>query len=232
MAVPVFLQQASLGGTDELESFTVISSEKEGYNQAANAYFRNVQAGDILLKMSSAGQQNLSTRSLPTGWQSLSSFAIGTYRYTAAIKIADGSESNTNTPNLLSGLITQTADYMVVLRPNVPILSWTFRQAVWKGNTSGSLASYRLRSSSMTTPTLFLAALHKDATTADCSSEISISSGPGVFAVSDSSGGDNTTAAVKMGIIDNASADTYVQHTNVVGGTYPCMVAASLDITV
>lgn len=231
MAIPFFLQQSSLGGAAEITSFTVISSEKEGYNNAALAFFRNVQAGDLLFKMSSAGQENLTVRSLPSGWISLGSKLTGTYRFSAAVKIADGSESNTNTPNLLSGAITQTADYMLVIRPDVPLLSMSLAQSVWKSATDGSLGNSTLSASSMTTPTIFLGALHKDGTTANSSSEITATSG-GSFILSDSSGAENTSGALKMGIFNAGAVNTVINHTAQVGGTYPTTVAASLNVTV
>jgi len=231
MAIPFFLQQASLGGAAEIKSFTVISSEKEGYNNAALAYFRNVQAGDLLLKFSSAGQRNLTVRSLPSGWISLGSTVTSQYRFTAAVKIADGSESNTNTPNLLSGLITQTADYMLVIRPDVPLLSMSLAQSAVKGASNGSVGNSTLSASSMTTPTIFLGALHKDGTTANSSGEITATSG-GSFILSDSSGAENTSGALKMGIFNDGAVNTVINHTNQVGGTFPVMVAASLDVTV
>ena len=231
MAIPVFFQQSSLSGASQITSLTVISSEKEGYNFAATAYFRNVQAGDLLLKMSSAGQPNLTTRALPAGWISLGSRATGAYRYTAAVKIATGSESNTNTPNLLSGAITQTADYMLVIRPDVPLLSMSLAQSVWKSSTGGSLGNSTLSASSMTTPTIFLGAVHKDGTTANSSSEITATSG-GSFILSNSSGAENTTGALKMGIFNAGAVNTVINHTNRIGGSYPTTVAASLNVTV
>lgn len=241
MAVPVFLQQMSLGGAPQLDSFTLISQEKEGYNFAANAYFRNVQAGDFLVKMSSAGQQNMILRSLPAGWISLSTANVGAYRYTAAMKIADGSENNTQGPALMSlsggaNGLTYTADYSVVLRPSTPLLTISDPLS---GNGSvffhvasgGSLGSVTLPLSRFTVPSIYFAFLHKDSTTANISSDISVTSGLS-FSLSGSAGGDNTAGAFKIGIVNSGPVATTINHTNNAGGSYPAICRAVVNVTV
>lgn len=240
MAIPVFLQQISLGGAQLLDSFTLISQEKDGYNNAALAYFRNVQAGDFLVKMSSAGQPNMQLRSLPTGWISLSTVSVGAYRYTAVMKIADGSENNTVGPALMSlsngasGLI-YTADYCVVLRPNIPLLTISDPlrgdgAVFFHGATSGSLGSITLPLSRFNVPSIYFAFLHKDQTVLNISSDISVTSGLS-FSLSGNLGSTNTSAAFKIGIVNSGPVATTINHSNNNSGTYPAICRAVVNVT-